>query len=78
MVINTCLLPSFFFYFLSYSSLNQWAKLNDKGEQCLSQQVLGQSSTDLDAIVEECKRGYLRRIYIDSYINSQTSAGNHV
>ncbi|CEG79412.1 hypothetical protein RMATCC62417_13886 [Rhizopus microsporus] len=36
--------------------LNQWAKLNDKGEQCLSQQVLGQSSTDLDAIVEEFKQ----------------------
>lgn len=35
--------------------MDNWNKLNDKGANCLSRQVLGQPSTELDDIVVGCK-----------------------
>lgn len=40
---------------LSLCSLNQWIQLSKKGEQCLSQQVLGQPTTDLEQIISQSK-----------------------
>ncbi|KAG1144707.1 hypothetical protein G6F37_003148 [Rhizopus arrhizus] len=36
--------------------LSQWTKLNEKGEQCLSQQVLGQPSKELEKIIAQFKQ----------------------
>ncbi|KAI9244412.1 hypothetical protein BY458DRAFT_466806 [Sporodiniella umbellata] len=36
--------------------LNQWNKLSEKGEQYLSQQVVGQPSSDLEAIVVQLRK----------------------
>jgi hypothetical protein len=37
------------------NSLDNWSKWNEKGVHCLSKQVLGQPSTELDDIVNSCK-----------------------
>jgi hypothetical protein len=41
--------------FSCLSSLDTWTKQIERGAQCLSRQVLGQSSTELDEISDECK-----------------------
>lgn len=41
--------------FFSPSSLDTWAKQNEKGVQCLSRQVLGEPSSDLQDVSDECK-----------------------
>ncbi|GAN08937.1 hypothetical protein MAM1_0233d08457 [Mucor ambiguus] len=38
------------------SCLVTWAKLNEKGEQCLSRQVLGKPSSDLQDVSDELKQ----------------------
>lgn len=45
----------FLYINLSLCSLNQWTQLSKKGEQCLSQQALGQPTTDLEQIISQSK-----------------------
>lgn len=43
------------------SSLDLWAKQNEKGEQCLSRQVLGKPSSELQDVSNECMiKGYIK------------------